>query len=107
MWVKMYVVTDMFLNPSLPLLSLMQLSIKWKWYSGICKAEMLFKLLFLRENNDTRSEDIQEKLCRPISPSHLRENLCLPETKLPSRPNRKASGFESVFQHFFFLLHVF
>lgn len=54
----------MFVNPPPLLFSLMQLDFKWKWHSGILKAEMLFIVLFLREDKDTRSSDIPEQHCR-------------------------------------------
>lgn len=62
LWVEIYVSTDMVLNPPL-VFSLMQLVMRWKWYSGIYKAEILFKMLFLRANKNAKSKDIQEQLC--------------------------------------------
>lgn len=62
LWVEIYVSTDMVLNPPL-VFSLMQLEMRWKWYSGIYKAEILFKMLFLRANKNAKSKDIQEQLC--------------------------------------------
>lgn len=62
LWVEIYVSTDMVLNPPL-VFSLMQLAMRWKWYSSIYKAEILFKMLFLRANKNAKSKDIQEQLC--------------------------------------------
>lgn len=62
LWVEIYVSTDMVLNPPL-VFSLMQLAMRWQWYSGIYKAEILFKMLFLRANKNAKSKDIQEQLC--------------------------------------------
>lgn len=39
---KEYMLAQTFLNPPPLVFSLTRLAITWKWYSGICKAKMLF-----------------------------------------------------------------